>query len=130
MKVFQIKNGLCFNEFSHRVNTAEEAYELWGDQYTFVDGPDYVFIGWGFDETQEGDARFVKPIPPEGCYYDDSNGAFYPIATPNVGVDIPDQTPESSIDEIALLRAQIQAMSDRNDFIEDCIAEMAMQLYS
>lgn len=29
-----------------------------------------------------------------------------------------------------MLKAQIQAMSDRNDFIEDCIAEMAMQVYA
>ena len=29
----------------------------------------------------------------------------------------------------ALLKAQIQAMSDRGDFVEDVIAEMAMQVY-
>lgn len=29
-----------------------------------------------------------------------------------------------------MLKAQIQAMSDRNDFIEDCIAEMAMAVYA
>lgn len=33
-------------------------------------------------------------------------------------------------DEITLLRAQIQALSDRNDFMEDCIAEMAMLIYA
>lgn len=51
--------------------------------------------------------------------------------------DIPDfQKPESLptindlIKENELLKAQIQAQSDRNDFMEDCIAEIAMQLYS
>lgn len=29
-----------------------------------------------------------------------------------------------------LLSAQIQSISDRQEFIEDCIAEMAMQVYS
>lgn len=31
--------------------------------------------------------------------------------------------------ENKLLKAQLQAQSDRADFIEDCIAEMAMQVY-
>lgn len=32
-------------------------------------------------------------------------------------------------DENKLLKAQIQAQTDRSEFIEDCIAEMAMQVY-
>lgn len=32
--------------------------------------------------------------------------------------------------ENALLKAQITAATERSDFIEDCIAEMAMQVYS
>lgn len=36
---------------------------------------------------------------------------------------------QSKISDIELLKAQIQAISDRNDFIEDCIAEMAMEVY-
>lgn len=35
----------------------------------------------------------------------------------------------SIIAENELLRAQVQALSDRGEFIEDCIAEMAMQVY-
>lgn len=31
--------------------------------------------------------------------------------------------------ENELLRAQVQSLSDRGEFIEDCIAEMAMQVY-
>lgn len=31
--------------------------------------------------------------------------------------------------ENKLLKAQVQAQTDRSDFIEDCIAEMAMQVY-
>ena len=36
---------------------------------------------------------------------------------------------QSNISDIELLKAQIQAISERNDFIEDCIAEMAMEVY-
>ena len=32
-------------------------------------------------------------------------------------------------ENIPMLKAQIQAISDRNDFVEDCIAEMATVVY-
>ena len=32
--------------------------------------------------------------------------------------------------ENALLKAQLQAQTERSDFIEDCIAEMATQVYA
>ncbi len=42
-------------------------------------------------------------------------------------------TPPPSNEELAsennLLKAQVQALTNRNDFVEDCIAEMAMQVY-
>ena len=41
--------------------------------------------------------------------------------------------PVKTVDELAaendLLRAQVQSLADRGEFIEDCIAEMAMQVY-
>ena len=33
-------------------------------------------------------------------------------------------------EDIPMLKAQIKAISDRNDFIEDCIAEMAAVVYA
>ncbi len=33
-------------------------------------------------------------------------------------------------EELPMLKAQIQALSDRNDFVEDCIAEMAAVVYA
>ena len=33
-------------------------------------------------------------------------------------------------EENALLKAQLQAQTERSDFIEDCIAEMATQVYA
>nr|DAM99675.1 MAG TPA: hypothetical protein [Caudoviricetes sp.] len=46
--------------------------------------------------------------------------------TPEIPKDttIPDLQKEN-----ILLKAQIQAMSERSDFIEDCIAEMATKVY-
>ena len=41
-------------------------------------------------------------------------------------------TPETTEEEKerTLLKAQIQALSDRNDFLEDCVAEMAGIVYA
>lgn len=36
---------------------------------------------------------------------------------------------EEGLPEIELLQAQNKALSDRADFLEDCIAEMAMEVY-
>lgn len=33
------------------------------------------------------------------------------------------------VSEIELLKAQVQAMTERNDFLEDCVAEIAMKVY-
>ena len=41
---------------------------------------------------------------------------------------VPDQVGELRA-ENTLLRAQVQALSDRGEFMEDCIAEMATKVY-
>lgn len=38
--------------------------------------------------------------------------------------------PPNPIDEIDLLKKQLKAASDQNDFLEDCIAEMAEIVYA
>lgn len=43
---------------------------------------------------------------------------------------LPQPTIKDLIKENELLKAQIKAQSDRNDFMEDCIAEMSMHVYS
>ena len=47
-----------------------------------------------------------------------------------IPVPVVPPTNEELEQENELLRAQIQAAVDRQDFIEDCIAEMAMQVYA
>ena len=47
-----------------------------------------------------------------------------------VYADNPDYVaPSEPIGDIALLRAQIEAETDRREFIEDCITEMAAAIY-
>ena len=42
--------------------------------------------------------------------------------------------PKTSIDELIaenkMLKAQVQAQTERSDFLEDCLAEMAAQVYN
>ena len=77
MKIFQIMNGHCYWDASHVVGSLEEAAERFAPDIIFVEAPDYVREGWGYDVLADGDARFVKPTPPEGWLYDDSSGTFY-----------------------------------------------------
>lgn len=42
----------------------------------------------------------------------------------------PEPTLTREPDEVELLKAQLKAQTDRCDFLEDCIAEMAMQVYN
>lgn len=42
----------------------------------------------------------------------------------------PQPTVEDLITENDLLKAQLQAQTERSDFIEDCIAELATKVYS
>lgn len=45
--------------------------------------PDRVWPGWGFDPGKRGDARFLKPVPPQGWRYDEGSGTLYrPEAVP------------------------------------------------
>lgn len=41
-----------------------------------------------------------------------------------------DTKPVTNIDTITLLQAQLKAQTERSDFIEDCIAEMAGVVYN
>ncbi|MBR1659258.1 MAG: hypothetical protein IJ705_02955 [Oscillospiraceae bacterium] len=66
MKVFQIFDGICYCDYSHNYRSAAEAAKYYSPETVFVDAPDYVDVGWGFDGTKEGDERFIEPpAPPE-----------------------------------------------------------------
>lgn len=85
MKIFQIVNGFC-----HWCTPFKSLSETEGfpPDCIFVEAPDYVNEQWGFDDTQEGDARFIHPEPPEGWAFDDDTGTFYPLdAVPQMLAD-------------------------------------------
>lgn len=75
MKIFQIVNGFC--HWQTPFQSMEETYGFPKD-CIFVEAPDYVNEQWGFDETKEGDERFIHPEPPEGWIFDEDTGTFYP----------------------------------------------------
>lgn len=77
-KCFQIFNGLCYVDVSSTFPTAESTIGYFQPDWIFVDAPDYVFEGWGYDPDAIGDDRFIQPVPPEGWLYDDLTGVFYP----------------------------------------------------
>ena len=66
-----------------------------------------------------------KPVECTSEEIQEQEEANQPEPTPSIPEEV-----EALKNENFLLKAQIQAMSDRNDFIEDCIAEMAMQVYA
>lgn len=82
MKVFRIFQSLCHWDATPQHPTLNSAEGLYAPDIVFVEAPDYVREGWDYDETAEGDARFIEPTPPEGWLYDRKTGTFYPDPSP------------------------------------------------
>lgn len=81
---------------------------------------------------------FKKPIYdergiPRYAYVPDGDPKWRERTAEEMDADYVPPEPVKTVDELAaeneLLRAQVRALSDRGEFIEDCIAEMAMQVY-
>lgn len=81
MKVFQIFEGFCHWDATRDFPTLESTNGRFTPDTLFVEAPDYVFEGWGYDPEAKGDERFIKPTPPEGWLYDDGTGTFYKEGT-------------------------------------------------
>ena len=77
MKIFQILNGFCHWDATEVLLTVEEAERRFSSDMHFTEAPDYVFEGWGYDDTADGDERFIRPEAPEGWIYDETTGTFY-----------------------------------------------------
>jgi hypothetical protein len=78
MKIIQILNSFCHWDATPQFPTLQDTEGRFASNIIFVEAPDYVFEGWGYDETAEGDARFIQPQAPEGFIYDERTGTFYP----------------------------------------------------
>ena len=76
MKIFQIHNGFCWWDATATVGSIENASTMFPPDCVFVEAPDFVFEGWGYDEHAEGDERFIQPETPDGWDYDTESGTF------------------------------------------------------
>ena len=67
-------------------------------------------------------------LPPKNGYVEDidNEGNHYYRKLPN---EVEDRATTLEYDK-ALLKQQLKAASDQNDFLEDCIAEMAAIVYA
>ena len=98
--------------------------------------------GWTAIDEGEGDRYrhaqnnyLLKPLTDERGVYRyklvDGLGAQRTQAEMDADFDArPAPEPTAEEKERTLLKAQIQALSDRNDFVEDCMAEMAGIVYA
>ena len=98
--------------------------------------------GWTAIDEGEGDRYrhaqnnyLLKPLTDErGVYrYKLVDGLVVQRTQAEMDADYaarPAPEPTEDEKERTLLRAQIQALSDRNDFLEDCVAEMAGIVYA
>ena len=98
--------------------------------------------GWTAIDEGEGDRYrhaqnnyLLKPLTDErGVYrYKIVDGLVVQRTQAEMDADYaarPAPEPTEEEKERTLLRAQIQALSDRNDFLEDCVAEMAGIVYA
>lgn len=72
MKIFQIVNGFCHWKTPYQ--SVAEVVGKYPPDCLFVETPDYVFEGWGYDNGQ-----FIQPMPPEGWVYSPELGQIVPI---------------------------------------------------
>lgn len=79
-KIFEILNQRVHREYP-QFDTVAEAYEVYSKDLLFVEAPDIVFEGYGFDPTAQGDARFIRPALSEGWEYDENNCPWNPEET-------------------------------------------------
>ncbi len=128
MKIFQVFNGLCYYDLTQICPTLADTFDKYPHSLCFVEAPDYVFEGWGFDESKTGDERFIKPTPPEGWLYDDATGCFYQEGAPEP-TRIPDEITALKTKNTQL-EAKVKALTESSQMLEDCLVEMAEIVYA
>ena len=77
MKVFEIAYGHVHRDVSSRFSTAQKASKHFAPNIVFVDAPDNVFPGWGYNPNAVGNARFIKPEVGEGQEYNPETGEVW-----------------------------------------------------
>ena len=109
--------------FSRR---SEHVIELGG----ITDAPTTGFTTWRMDGvTQLGDFSDYTTVyrTLDNAVQLSDDGSVYVEPKPE---DPQPQQPTEEEKEKTLMKAQIKALGDRNDFLEDCVAEMASIVYA
>ncbi len=104
MKIFQILNSICHWDATPEFPTLASTRGSFAPDIMFVEAPDYVHEGWGYDEDAQGDERFIQPVPPDGWLYDTKTGTFYRDG------DIPPSEQKTALERIAQLEAELAAL--------------------
>ena len=111
--------------------TTEQVEEI--QNYTLKDGEQLVDAQPPVMRQHAGSTGFLSPIWGGSDWQDTATAdeiAAWEQAHPAPEVVPPPMSNAELEAENKLLKAQIAAQSDRADFVEDCIAEMAMQVYN
>lgn len=111
--------------------TTEQVEEI--QNYKLKDGEQLVDASPPIMRTHAGSTGFIAPIWGGSDWQETATAdeiAAWEKEHPAPEVKPSPMTNEELEAENKLLKAQIAAQSDRADFVEDCIAEMAMQVYA
>lgn len=111
MKVFQILESICHWDATPEFPTLADTEGKFAPDVFFVEAPDYVHEGWGFDEEADGDERFIQPTPPEGWLYDLETGTFYRDPSAPVDPAIEELKRREREARIAALQAELAALT-------------------
>lgn len=60
-----------------RFRTYDEARARFAPNIEIAEAPDHVFVGWTYDPSKKGDARFIRPDVQDGWVYDVETGTVY-----------------------------------------------------
>lgn len=107
----------------------ETRFEWVPDHYRLTEGERLIDSYSPITRHHAGAAGFIRP------QWDDAAGGWVEASTAEeiaaweAEHPVPPPGPPSVEERVKLVEAQIGATNDRQDFVEDCIAEMAVQVY-
>ena len=118
-----------------RIDDAGRVTAINSDAFVSGDGWTAIDEGEGDRYRHAQNNYLLKPLTDErGVYrYKLVDGLVEQRTQAEMDADFdtrPALEPTAEEKERTLLKAQIQALSDRNDFLEDCVAEMAGIVYA
>mgnify|MGYP006887138431 FL=1 len=118
-----------------RIDDAGRVTAINSDAFVSGDGWTQIDEGEGDRYRHAQNNYLLKPLTDErGVYrYKLVDGLVAQRTQAEMDADFdarPAPEPTAEERERTLLKAQIQALSDRNDFLEDCMAEMAGIVYA